>query len=131
MIGLSVAGLAVATPANAAPTGCDYRWACIWDSAGYVTAGSGYNEFQFQYYVNDFGTWNYDNTGLNAGNSANSAFNNGATDGAYFADNINGGGAYFHLSRNSGDADFGNGVPGRSDGYFNNRLSSGYFATFW
>lgn len=73
------------------------------------------------------GTLNYSGTGLNAGNSANSAFNNGATNVAYFYDTVGYGTPRFQLSVNSGDNDFGNGVPGRGDGYFNNRLSSAHF----
>ncbi|MFC4243716.1 peptidase inhibitor family I36 protein [Gryllotalpicola reticulitermitis] len=127
-LAIVVGGVLAAAPANAAaPSSCTSGRACLWDNANYKTANSTGNLLWFVQYVDDARRYTYSNTKISAHDSANSAFNNGRTDAAYFWEHEQYRGLWFKLARGQGDSDFGNGVPGRADGYFNNRVDSAAF----
>jgi len=125
---LAAGAVAVAAPANAAaPSSCASGASCLWDNMNYVTNGSVNNRLYFVQFVDNLANYKYSNTQISTNDTANSAYNNGNTDAAYYWEDAFYKKAWFTLPKKTGDSDFGNGVPGRSDGFFNNRLSSASF----
>lgn len=68
-------GGAVASPASAATSNCASGYFCIWEDHDYQTNGSGSALVRFEFYIPNYGLWNYSGTSLNAANSASSLYN--------------------------------------------------------
>lgn len=99
-----------AAPASAAPSYCSLGRACVWDDPDFNTNGSYAGVLWFEYYVTPMSSYNYAGTSVNAGNTADSWFNNGRYSVACFYDTATGGygGSSVCLNTNQGDGNIEN-----------------------
>lgn len=79
-----------AAPAQAAPQNyCGLGKACVWDDPDYNTNGNYAGLLWFEYYVTPMSNYVYNGTGISAGDTADSWYNNGRSSTACFYDGAN------------------------------------------
>jgi hypothetical protein len=67
----------IAQPANAAASHCPLLYACIWQDTMYATNGNGLGLVKFEYYINNYGSYNFAGTSINSNEKASSVYNHG------------------------------------------------------
>ena len=132
---LSVGTFAIANPADAAPPGCGFGYACMWRDINYYTGNSQLSSFNFRLFVKNLGdgTRNYPNGFGTVYHTVSSDYNNG-TGGevVYSYPLINCAGVPFSNAAGSGDMNYANGTPPNGPGpggTWNDAVGSVAFAT--
>lgn len=122
-----LSSFAVLPAVNAAP--CNSGFSCIWGDQNFQTAGSSANKIAFQFYIPNFGSWVYANTGQSGANSATSVTNEGVAQRVYYYDNTGCNVFSFSLAVNTGDQHL-NDSSGQVPGGHDNEVESGAFDTY-
>lgn len=130
VLGVAVAGLAIAAPAHAdTVTQCRAGYACVWGDGEYKTLGDPGRLTGWFSELDDFSGLSYGNNFtpyVEVNDSATSVYNNGNTTTNWYYLDSNQRGFGFRVPIHSGDAALSNSV-GVAPGGFNDRLSSGVF----
>jgi len=116
---LAIGGVvAVAAPANAAPSGCQTQGkSCLWSGYDYGTdAAQNWRMLYFEYCIDNLGNYSYNDI-------TSSAYNYGFSDNARFYEHDLQNGYYFTILRHDGKPNLNN-VDGQN---WNDRITSAYF----
>ncbi len=123
---MSGALLSVA-PANAAAQTCPSGYSCTWGDRYYLTSGLTSARFAFYQKHEDMGLGSphYPGTSVLVDNTATSVYNNGNSEWVYYYRYANKGTLLLSMNIKTGYDQLNVQVPGAND-----RISSGYFASF-
>ncbi len=125
----ALVGILGATPANAAAGDCPSGDACIWREAAYVTGTNGRDYIRFAQSIYNYIPQTYRDGG-SGNDTADSVYNNGRYESVRFYEHWFHGGQYFTLTKGTGDNNLNN-TTGAVAQNWHDRVSSGYFASFW
>lgn len=122
--GTLLGGVAVAAPAHAAKSNCPSGYTCTWGDSDFKTAGIDSALVKFQFYIPNYGTWNYAGTGLNAANSANSIYNHGVSETSSLYSGTSKTGFLFSIPIGNSNSNL------WWQGAQNDNIESGYYASY-
>ncbi|SIS19439.1 peptidase inhibitor family I36 protein [Microbacterium sp. RURRCA19A] len=121
VVSIGIVGLG-AVPAYAGINDCPKGYLCIWKDAAYITDGKEKAYVKFQYYIPDYGSYNYEGTNIGSTNTATSIYNNGRYDTAYMYQNTYKRDRLFTIP--AGNANW------SLLGYLGDNIESGYYSTY-
>lgn len=119
-----VAGLLIASPANAALNDCPSTYTCTWGDSDFKTEGTDSALIKFQMYIPNYGTKNYEGKSLNGANSASSIYNRGVSETSYMYSGTNKNGFLFSIPKGNSNSNLW-WVAGAND-----NIESGYYYSF-
>ena len=128
-LGLVATGVA---PANAAAANCPLGASCIWADTMWKTSGKDGALISFQRYIPDYMnvSHKYVGTNISGNDTASSVKNNGTSEAVRFYEHAMKGGAMIQLPRGASDGNIHDAI-GDVNKVFHDRISSGYFFSFW